>query len=604
MSSRVAIKKEKIKYNERSVSESILLLFPLFLIVIVLPLIIKMRSYHSGLNIYDWFTYNDTAYDTFLYYKQWFFVGVCGLIILIILGRAILDKKTLKFNKIFIPIIIYAVLAYVSTLFSKYKTFGFSGSFEQFENVFCLIGYVLVAYYTFIVIQSQVEVKLMMNALAIGLLIVNTIGALQSIGLDILNTPFMKSAIVGKIMDPDRLTLVFGKGRSYATLYNPNYVGVLAIMTISVYTVMLMFAKKKYEYVLYSLLVIMASFSMFGAQFKSGLVYIVVVFVLMIVLLRKVLKQRWFVLAGVWLTMLIAFFITNTYSDNAYVDAINGALGAVTPNPTLTQMDTLSDGVSFTYNGNYVKVTMDKERNFTLSDANGLNLEYELAGEDEEAKIYVPKDSGLDEINVGIFSPDQELDFYLVIEDSFYVFMYDEESKAYLYYNRYGRFSPIKTADSVIFTGREAFGSGRGYIWSRTLPLLKDYLFLGSGADSFVQVFPQYDYIAMKNFGFGEQLITKPHCIYLQIGVQTGVLSLIAYLVFFAIYAIQSLIIYFKNDYHSPIAIVGVALFMGIAAYMLGGVSNDSIICIAPVFWVIVGLGLLCNHMVKTADQK
>ncbi|MDO5572318.1 MAG: hypothetical protein Q4F97_12775, partial [Bacteroidales bacterium] len=100
-----------------------------------------MHTYKTGLNIYDWFTYNDNASDFFLYYKQWTFVGVCGLIVLIILGRALYDKTTLKLNKIFIPLFIYAFLALISTICSKYRIFGIKGNFEQFENIFCLLGY-------------------------------------------------------------------------------------------------------------------------------------------------------------------------------------------------------------------------------------------------------------------------------------------------------------------------------------------------------------------------------------------------------------------------------------------------------------------------------
>ncbi len=605
MSNRVAIRKQNLRKSERSITESVLLLFPLFLIVIVLPLIVKMHTYHSGLNVYDWFSSEDTAYDFFLFYKQWFFVGICGLIILIIVGRALFDKKTLKFSRIFLPIGVYSILVVLSTLFSEYKSFGIKGNFEQFENIFCLLGYGLVAYYTFLVIQSQKEVKLLLNALTIGILIVSTIGMFQSIGIDFFATDFGKSLIIEKGLDPDGLTLTFGKGRSYATLYNPNYVGVFSLMAISLYSVLLIFSKKIYEYILYYMVIVTAAFSMFGSQFKAGLVYLAVVLIFMIVLLRKQLRQRWYILGGVIVTMSIAFMITNNYSDGSYTSSIKYAFNDTAKANELTQMDSSEDGVFLKYKGNGLSVLVDEKHNLSLVDDNRDEINYLTLKEDETGYIYGINDMRFADITVGVCNVYVEnwYDFFITIGETNYIFKYDEARDSYLYFNRYGKYSPISTAESFIFDGRERFGSGRGYIWSRSLPLLKNYILLGSGADSFIQAFPQYDYISMSNFGFGGQLITKPHCLYIQIGVQTGLLSLISFLIFFAIYAIQSMILYFKDDFSSNVSKIGLGIFLSVIAFLLGGVSNDSIICVSPVFWVIVGLGLVCNHMTRSVKK-
>ncbi len=606
MSSRIATKKENLRKTQRSISESVLLLFPLFLIVVILPLIVKMHTYQSGLNVYDWFSSDDTAYDFFLFYKQWFFVGICGLIILIIIARAFFDKKTLKFDKIFIPIAVYALLAFLSTLFSQYKSAGLKGSFEQFENIFCLLGYVLVAYYTFLVIQSDKEIKLLLYALTIGILIVNTIGMFQSFGMDFFNTDFGKSLIIEKGLDLEALSFVFGKGRSYATLYNPNYVGVFSLMAISLYSVLLVFTKKVSDYILYSMVIITASFSMFGSRFKAGLVYLVVIVILMVVFLRKELRRRWFILGGVIATMSIAFIITNNYSEGSYISSIENAFNDTANEVGLSKMDSLKDGVSLKYKGNDLTIVVDKEHNLTLIDNNGEEIGYQILDEEETGRIYGIPDLRFKDIFVGVCNQDleTEFDFYILIGEEFYVFQYDVASDSYLFFNRYGKYSPISTADSAIFDGHERFASGRGYIWSRSIPLLKKYILLGSGADSFINAFPQYDYIAMSNFGFGGELITKPHCLYLQIGVQTGVLSLISFLIFFAIYAIQSMILYIKNDFSSSTSKVGLGIFFSIVAFLLGGISNDSSICVSPVFWVMVGLGLVCNHMERSARKE
>ena len=44
------------------------------------------------------------------------------------------------------------------------------------------------------------------------------------------------------------------------------------------------------------------------------------------------------------------------------------------------------------------------------------------------------------------------------------------------------------------FHGLEYLGSGRLYIWSRILPMLKHDILKGSGPVTFAEVFPQNDY--------------------------------------------------------------------------------------------------------------
>ena len=138
---------------------------------------------------------------------------------------------------------------------------------------------------------------------------------------------------------------------------------------------------------------------------------------------------------------------------------------------------------------------------------------------------------------------------------------------------------------------------------SRTIPLLKKYVLLGSGADTFSIAFPQHDYVSAKNHGYGEQLISKPHCWYLQVGVQTGVVSLIALLVFYGMYFVQSIRLYSKKVFDSYLSQAGVAVFVGTIGYMIAGLTNDSSITVAPVFWGVIGLGVAINYILKQEEK-
>ena len=84
------------------------------------------------------------------------------------------------------------------------------------------------------------------------------------------------------------------------------------------------------------------------------------------------------------------------------------------------------------------------------------------------------------------------------------------------------------------FKGHETFATNRGYIWSRSIPLIMDTIFLGHGADTFEMFFPHDDYAGKYNIGYYNDtdnvIIDKPHNMYIATAINTGVISLIALL--------------------------------------------------------------------------
>ena len=127
----------------------------------------------------------------------------------------------------------------------------------------------------------------------------------------------------------------------------------------------------------------------------------------------------------------------------------------------------------------------------------------------------------------------------------------------------------------------EQMFNGRGYIWSRTIPLLADCVFIGKGQDTFAVYFPNDDYLGRINYGYEDVLITKPHNIYLQIAVQSGVLSVITYIGMFVIFCI----LFFRKKGFT-------AFFISITSFMILGLTNDSMIGCSILYWVILGLGI------------
>lgn len=686
-------------------------------VLAVLPLITKAVVYDPHLAQFDWFSDMDSAVDVFLLYKQTAFNIVLVIMAAVLcwdIGKKFFIenrsvRECFRFQLMFIPLFLYGILSLLSTILSENKWFGFNGIFEQFENVWCLVGYVVLVYYIYMYVRNAKDVHILINVLAVGALIIGLIGTFQGLQKDLFRTDFGRSLIASTDVPAENLVFSFALGRAYVTLYNPNYVGVYCVLIIPIFTVLVAFAKDIKERVLYSSVVLTLLISMFAAQFKAGIISLAIVAVIMLFFLRKIVLKRWYIVAPLVVVVIGLFIGVDNVNDHVYSQGIKRAFFT---QDIADNVEVKKDKVFFHSGKDKFYVTADtvteKESDtptytaFHVYEEDGTPLEVYL--DETQAKFAVKDDrlSGfalypnqvrasfimeLDGQNCNIratkdgyvvlpehplqkvevqsdrvaITYDEELYYFTadttVAEDGTLsygaIHVYDKNNKelpvylnestakymvadvrmgnfafypnnsaqiftieiegndwnfradpqGYQYSNCYGRIAPIEEAETALFDGKEEFASKRGFIWARTIPLLKKYLLLGSGADTFSTVFPQHDYVNFYNYGYGKQLISKPHCWYLQIGIQTGLVSLLAVLAFYAIYFVQSIRLYSKKIEDSYLAQVGMAIFVGTIAYMVAGVTNDSSITVAPVFWGILGLGVTVNALVKK-DRK
>ena len=65
------------------------------------------------------------------------------------------------------------------------------------------------------------------------------------------------------------------------------------------------------------------------------------------------------------------------------------------------------------------------------------------------------------------------------------------------------------------------------------------------------------------------------------------------------IYFIKGFRLYAGGFRKTKAYIAGLAIYIGIAGYMVAGLANDSTVCVAPVFWVLLGTGFAVNHLVS-----
>jgi hypothetical protein len=160
------------------------------------------------------------------------------------------------------------------------------------------------------------------------------------------------------------------------------------------------------------------------------------------------------------------------------------------------------------------------------------------------------------------------------------------------------------TLDSVPhwgFEGKETLGSARGYIWSRTIPLMKDTLIFGFGPDTFAAFFPNNDIVGKANAYGGNTLtvVDKPHNLYLQTALNTGIISLLSLLILFGMYIISGIRLYFASEFKDKESQYGVIILSAIIGYLIAGFFNDSVVSVAPVFWVLLSIGIVLELIIK-----
>jgi len=579
-----------------------LTLLPVLFIITILPLIVRLHEYETPLSEYPWFSYNNIYVDFFLYYKQWLFISASLIMAIIIVVRAYLDKSVIKFSPIFIPLTVYALLALLSSVFSKYRNYSFTGMFEQFESVFVLLGYCLVVYYIYLFVQSENDIKLIIKCLLIGVLLLSLIGLTQFIGHDFFATETGLRLITPSIYwnSLDTISFNFGKNRVYLSLYNPNYVGVYVSLVLPILIVLTIFNRKLWMFPVYLLAIAGLIICLIGSHSTAGIIAIVVALALMLILFWRYLLKYFYIAIPLILLCTTSTMLYNKKSDYYLTNQLKEITKIEKTQPSLTDIKTLDDELIITYKDNDLKVRF-------YVDDNGICI---LDLFDSEYDIV---QSTFEELNGPVTIQDERFPgfvltpiiyndvyaFTVKIDGHEWQFTNQTDDNSYYYINKMGRLDKINTAPSAIFTGYEKYASGRGYIWSRTIPLLKKNFILGSGADTFVLEFPQQDYVNLYNYGYSTQLMTKPHSLYLQIGVQTGVLSLIAFIVFYLMYFITSFRIYIKGRFDHYYTKVGLAIFIGTFSYMFVGISNDSTITVAPVFWVLIGLGIVINNKAR-----
>lgn len=581
----------------------------LWLVIIVLgfvPLIVHMKEYDSGYSVFDWYRMDDTgATDFFLYYKMCLIITSSVIMCTLLFFRY--HKKQLCWNKLYTGLLVYAACVLFSGIFSSYRFFAFRGSYELFESVPTILGYVIICIYASQMVTSEDDIRYVAKFSGIGIFIAACIGFFQFCGLDIFRSQFGKMLITPRYVwdQLDTMSFTFPLHTSYVTLYNTNYVAFYCGLLIPVILLLLLMDRVKWGKCLYGLLLIFLVITLIGSNSKSALLALGITLLFGSILFYKVLKKH----KGLVVLLILAIIgIVSVYAyrlggfQNLYHTIFVGIDSVDEESYRIRGVETLDDEIVFHIDDNalhvFYEIYSDNNVEIRIRDEYGNDLAYHMQDmtivlDDAETyagctihPMYYEEMSGL------MFTIDGlELYFSKDIDGTYY------------YLNPAGKFCKIpKVKKAHIFP--DGMMSGRGHLWNYLIPKLKSCLIFGNGANTFPMLYPNDNYI-LKQYTNTQSLIdVKAHSLYLQQFAENGLIALLAFLIFYIAYFIQCLKLYFGRPDYSYASIIGIGIFLGTFNYMIIAIANDSNVNTAPVYWSLIGIGIAANQLVIKQDKK
>lgn len=607
-------KQDKIKQRQYPIAY----LLPLIMILAVIPLMMHQYRFNTGLTQYDWYQGDASTWDLFLHVKMVWSYAMFILILFILIYMIFSEEIKPIWDRILIPILIYGALSFVSALFSINRHYSFSGIQQQFESVWMLLGYALLVYYSFFILYQENAVKRLMPYLIGGITVMTLFGLLQALKLDPLHTKFLQNLILTEKKHIGRIKFSFEEGRTFMSLYNPNYVGYYVVIMVPILVALIMHAERMLLRIFYAFLAVALVFVLFASQSRAGILVLVATFFVMLLCMRKVFFKNWKLTLGIVVVAVVAFVGVNIMNQNVLVNRMRSMFSSSPQDYALEYIETDKD-VTFGYRGEEIHFTMergidDDAATFHVVDGNGKEVVstlqtgtnvYEITDERfpfAYAEIYEESFRGfyVEHARTGTgndsYSPTKRWVFSNQHKQNDSTYYVKGAGASFFHMKRY-------PAGDGFLEKNYLLANKRGYIWARTLPLLKKYPLLGSGPDTFVIAYPNDDLVGLYNSGHDVEIVTRPHCMYLQIAAQTGIPSLIAFLVFFGWYLIRSLKLYWKQSYDSYMAKVGLAVMISIMGYLILGLTNDSSVVISPVFFVLAGMGLGINRHLESLQR-
>jgi len=635
--------------NRKRLSDFVCML-PAFVFAISI-LLVRLHLFSMPMTDVYWSeaTNEGTIADVFNYWKAMAIIGAACLAVIVLIAAYLKGSVAFKRSFLYIPALVYAAFIVISLLASDYRYFALRGMSEHFEGTIVLLAYLMMVFFLMNAVDSERRLKYVVYCTFAVVLLLGILGVTQATGHDFLST------VTGQKMMTPNYTLdngmkswdmidvlastgqnaygfAFTKGEVYQTVYNINYVPFYLILLIPVCAILFTYffigqngAKKGLSIVflaLYGLLL----YNFFAANSASGYFGLVVFLVLALVIARKHLKE-WIkpivclivvlglvmgVLADRWIPEIrdALFNASEMLTDAVFADSEadikrdfeNAPASVWIP---LDYIETSEDQVHFGVNGAELLITRDNENaSYQITDGAGQQL-YITTIDGEDGVFQILDERFHDYIKLSLERDEEYMFVNISTVSDAWLFRYD--GTTFLYQNKVGKLVPLNAVEHSGLIKNYSFGSERGRIWATTIPMLKHYVLKGSGADTFAFAFPQNDYVTLYNSRIPNALNTvtdKAHNLYMQYWVNTGLISLLAWLTMVGYYLMGAAKQFRKRGFVDFCDFVNGGIFCGVCGFLAVAFFNDGSVNTMPMFYTMLGTGLAINLRDKWPGRR
>lgn len=596
--------KKRDMLQKKILKEKIYTAVFLILIVSVVPLFVFLKEtnfsdpgnlFWDGINIH---------YDIFSYYKMVIFLFLSAAAVLIFM----FVNKENPFDRqkavYYIPVLVYVFFVFLSAIFSQYKQVALFGYLERYEGMFVLVGYSVIMLLAMNVLDEEKCVNTLFKFLLVSAAAISIIGILQLVGFDYFESDFVKKIIIPPSLRNISLESRFPPRTIFSTLYNSNYVGSYMAMLLPIIAVLIVYTKNLIKKSLLIILLSAVLINWIGCGSRAGIIGgIFSMLIVLIVFRKKIISYKIFSIAAL-IVLCVGLLVVNIITKGLVTNKISQLI--VEPVNSENTMEKTLQGLSdVIVSKDEIKLITDKGTLQFVRDNTSTHI---LDENDQGVEFYLENDYYV------TYSRFNKIKFQIIKQQGLFIYYNDYQllnitllpEEGFVCRNNrwmtYRGNNDIKVFKTFI---NETSGSGRGYIWSRTVPLLKNTILLGHGPDTFPLYFPQYDLLGkLKTYNNTGIFVDKAHNMYLQTAVNTGVISLIALLILFCAYFVSSAKLYFRQELSGAISAAGLACFGAFCGYIVAGFFNDSVVSVAPVFWVLLGTGIGINTKLTMEHQK
>ena len=592
-------------------------MLPVFLVLIVMPLVVRLYIYELDESFVDISVMQSKmAADVFLHYKAVVIYVAASLSLFFLLCNKLLERKIIIRDKITLPALGFLFLGFLSLFRAKSIKVALWGGEELFQGMITYVAYFIIFYYVYyLVTQSDDNGEKFFRYLINTMLVITNIffifAVFQTINMD----PF-SWGWVQTICDLKNATIV-QESKIYLTMYHSNYVGVFCMLVAP----FVFFAGGGSDSKPKKIICYISTLELFFMTVSSGsktAIFVTILLVCIYGIYNAYNKKSAKAILPIVLILLAGMIFVAVFSSFTKLNLVSKMTHVFRPvedgDFALTALSTDEDNIRMKMGDKNIYFSWDEDMHITdesgkliLISAADKKLTKKLKKKVSQSKYEYKIEGDVNRVSLDageyayarshIGEGDKKTSGYIFLING-NLWFFSRGQDGYRYLSPLGRFEKCIDSKDAFPKAFYGFATYRGYIWSKTIPHLTENIFIGCGPSHYVLSFPNNDYAAKALIKTRNVIYNKPHSWYLQMAMETGVLSLIVMMVFVIWILVKGLKTRLSKEDDLRLACI-----FSIIGYLLMSIFNDGMVMTAPIFWTVLGILAGMGYTEKVQKQ-